>query len=521
MTIVLNKNTPSNINPNALSSDSGIGSENLVYSTGQQSPRPSSFEHEPNFLHESTEDLKDLTEILSGKNLEASDSSSDTILSSAQSIAHLAISILQLDRGKHLINSSANKMDALDHTKSSSKVVKASGEFLSVASDAAIKILSNLPSDKAFDLSIKCLGISSVTGLSGSAAALLGISAINIYEVQQAYKQVGKLFSSDNLEELISSLQNAYRFTHEDKHNTIAKLCTTPSFSEKISSFLKQRAFKEVYKDALSILRHPTKETIDAYLNQHPEISNYEINAEHNLDAFPASWESFFNSCDDQQKQNYQDKLSKILFKEFNEVQNKITEGKKAKFDRTFGKDVRIDLEKLNPDTTFEVKTIIAKKAQSSLRKHLVISVFKMFTAVLFSASIVFLQISTSGLLSLFENILNIAIPVIFLLTELYRNWDPIYKKLKSIYTALKNIVPNIKNFISQGKKIEKIVGFIKDSLKSLIAVFTLMLSVVTYLVTKNCTSLAATIGLGAGIVLCIGFLIYSYIESHPTFSHA
>lgn len=482
-----------------------------------------SLEHSPSAaLAESTEDVYDLTNIVSTMSEQGlkdtdgpTDDSLDPTISTAKSLTYLAISCLQLGRGSSLKNEAVKTSDTTEYAKSQSKIAKASGELLTVISDAATKILTTLPSENGFDLALKCLGISSVVGLSGSAAALLAVSSINIYETQQAYKYVGNDLDPKTAKQSIAILQQALTFLDKDNKEYIEKICTSPSIASKLTNFLHERHFKATYSEAgLALLRNPSKQFIDEYIRANPGIVSTAI-PEEIKQLIPSSWMSFLDTLSDQDKQLYQSRLLQILLSKFESVKTHAKESKARVFDRTFGQNVRVDLEKIAKQTNVDNSHLEATvtKAQANLKKHLLLSVFKFLTSILFSASVVLLHLTAFPVIALTENILNLAIPVIFLLTELYKNSHAIKKKLHAAIDTIKNISSHLCNFMREGGKLEKILTFTKDSLKTLMSIFTLLISVVVLVVTKNCSSLAATIGLGVAIVLSTGFLIYNYME--------
>ena len=99
-------------------------------------------------------------------------------------------------------------------------------------------------------------------------------------------------------------------------------------------------------------------------------------------------------------------------------------------------------------------------------------------------------------------------------MTEVFKSFGALEKKLKSIVSAVVNIVKNAKSFFENEGKLEKIKNIFTTIAKDLMLLSTLSLGVIFYLVTKFFSGVATTAALASLATLCTFFMIWSFIDS-------
>lgn len=466
--------------------------------------------HQQNTLNDLAESFEDLTDAASSfENVVETNNnigSSGNVVSDASfTAATTTVAALQFFRGIAEIKE-AKEEAAL--VKGGVKIVKATSEGAAAISDGGTKIVSSLQSSHVVDSLTKVFGITSLAGLSGAGLTLLTISAMNIYETTQAYKNTGAHLDVKDPANSIERLKKALDFNDDDKTRLLGRICETPGFKTRVTSFLEEKSLERIYTKAnLKILRSPSKEALD---NLQPTPTDTTHVDENNL---PPSWKAFLETIAEPHKAAYLQKLNSLLSSGYEEAKKSAEMAKESKFDRTFGADVRAELKKSEPITE-AVGSAIVEKAQSNLRKHMMISFFKMISSIAFSILVVFTQIKTCGLIDQIASILSLVVPSLFLMTEVFKSFGALNKKLKSIVSAVVNIVKNVKSFFENEGKLEKIKNIFTTIAKDLMLLSTLLLGVIFYVVTKFFSGVATTAALASLATLCTFFMIWSFIDS-------
>ena len=435
-----------------------------------------------------------------------SDGSSGKIVSDASSTAATtAVAVLQVIRG---IAEIKEAKEEAAFVKGGVKIVKATSEGAAAISDGGTKIVSSLQSSHVVDSLTKVFGITSLAGLSGAGLTLLTISAMNIYETTQAYKNTGAHLDVNHLINSIERLKKALDFNDGDKTRLLSRICETPGFKTRVTSFLEEKSLERIYTKAnLKILRSPSKEALDNLQLTPTDTTHVD---ENNL---PPSWKAFLDNINEPDRAAYLQKLNSLLSSGYEEAKKSAEMAKESKFDRTFGADVRADLKIPGRITDVRMSGIV-EKAQSNLRKHMMISFFKMISSIAFSILVVFTQIKTCGLIDQIASILSLVVPSLFLMTEVFKSFGALEKKLKSIVSAIVNIVKNVKSFFENEGKLEKIKNIFTTIAKDLMLLSTLLLGVIFYVVTKFFSGVATTAALASLATLCTFFMIWSFIDS-------
>ena len=463
-----------------------------------------------NTLRDLAESFEDLTDAASSfENLVESNNnigSSGNVVSDASfTAATTTVAALQFFR---VIAEIKEAKEEAAFVKGGVKIVKATSEGAAAISDGGTKIVSSLQSSHVVDSLTKVFGITSLAGLSGAGLTLLTISAMNIYETTQAYKNTGAHLDVKDPGNSIDLLKKALEFNHDDKKRLLGRICETPGVKTRITSFLEEKSLERIYtKETLKILRSPSKEALANLPLTFPETTHVDQN---NL---PPSWRVFLEGIDEPHKATYLQKLNSLLSSRYEEAKKSAEMAKESKFDRTFGADVRAELKKTGEITPI-AQEMIVQKAQSNLRKHIMMSFFKMISSIAFSILVVFTQIKTCGLIDQIASILSLVVPSLFLMTEVFKSFGALEKKLKSIVSAVVNIVKNAKSFFENEGKLEKIKNIFTTIAKDLMLLSTLSLGVIFYLVTKFFSGVATTAALASLATLCTFFMIWSFIDS-------